>query len=77
MLQWAEPNLDEAASAMRLVIEQPKLVAVRARRAKDRARRQFSAIRSTKIMTDRLSAIEGTRHRVVVDSPLLVAAKNR
>jgi GT2 family glycosyltransferase/tetratricopeptide (TPR) repeat protein len=77
MLQWAEPNLDEAASAMRLVIEQPKLVAVRARRAKDRARRQFSAIRSTKIMTDRLSAIEGARHRVVVDSPLLVAAKSR
>ncbi|HEY1762658.1 MAG TPA: hypothetical protein VGG17_08715, partial [Acidimicrobiales bacterium] len=75
MLQWAEPNLDAAASAMRLVLEEPKVAAVRARRAKDRARRQFSSARSAKIMIDRLSAIEATRHRVV-DGPSLVTAKS-
>ena len=77
MLHWAEPDLDHAASSMRLVIEQPKVAAVRARRAKDRARRQFSSTRSAKIMIDRLSAIEGARHRIVLDGPALVAAKSR
>ncbi len=74
-LCWAEPDLDDAASAMRLVIEQPKVAAVRARRAKDRARRQFSSTRSTKVMIDRLSGIEQSRHRITVDGPSLVAAK--
>jgi GT2 family glycosyltransferase/tetratricopeptide (TPR) repeat protein len=75
-LQWAEPDLEAAAAAMRLVVDQPKVAAVRARRAKDRARRQFSSVRSAKIMTDRLSEIEGARHRIVVDSPSLVVAKS-
>jgi GT2 family glycosyltransferase/tetratricopeptide (TPR) repeat protein len=75
-LHWAEPNLDAAASAMRLVLEQPKVAAVRARRAKDRARRQFSPTRSAKIMIDRLSAIEAARHRDIVDGSSLVAAKS-
>jgi tetratricopeptide (TPR) repeat protein/glycosyltransferase involved in cell wall biosynthesis len=75
MLHWAEPDLDEAATAMRLVVEQPKVAAVLARRAKDRARRQFSSARSAKIMIDRLNAIESARHRVIVGAPSLVAAK--
>jgi hypothetical protein len=75
MLHWAEPDLDEAATAMRLVVEQPKVAAVLARRAKDRARRQFSSARSAKIMIDRLNAIESARRRVIVGAPSLVAAK--
>jgi GT2 family glycosyltransferase/tetratricopeptide (TPR) repeat protein len=75
-LRWAEPDLDAAASAMRHVLEQPKMTAVRARRAKDRARRQFSSARSTKIMIDRLSAIETARHRIIVDAPSLVSSKS-
>lgn len=69
---WGEPDLDEAAAAMRLVMEQPKVAAVRARRAKERAHRAFGTTRAVKVMTDRLAAIEGARHRVVVQGPELV-----
>jgi hypothetical protein len=73
--QWADPDLDAAASAMRLIVDQPKVAAVRARRAKDRARRQLSSVRSAKIMLDRLNAVEAARHRVS-GAPALVSAKS-
>lgn len=73
--QWAEPNLDEAAAAMRLVVDQPKVARARARRAKERARRQFGSPRVVRIMTDRVSAIESARHRAVADAPELARHK--
>lgn len=74
-LQWADPDLEAAAIAMRLIVDQPKVAAVRARRAKDRARRQLSSARSAKTMLDRLATIEAARHRVL-DGPSLVGAKS-
>lgn len=65
---WAEPDLAEAASSMRQVVDQPKMANVRARRAKARALRQFGSPRAVKVMTDRLSAIEAARHRAVINA---------
>jgi GT2 family glycosyltransferase len=60
--RWAEPDLDEAAEAMKLVLAGPKAVLVRARRAQERARRQFGPSRSVRVMTDRLTAIDRMRY---------------
>jgi GT2 family glycosyltransferase/tetratricopeptide (TPR) repeat protein len=60
---WAEPNLDEAAKAMRLVVEEPKLVAAKARRAQERAGRQFSPARSVRAMRERVAVVDELRHQ--------------
>lgn len=73
--EWGEPDLDEAARAMRVVVEQPKVASVRARRARERARRQFSSPRAVKVMTERLHTIEDGRLRVV-DGAQLVTSKS-
>jgi len=59
---WAEPDLDAAASAMRLVVEQPDMVAAKARRAQERGRRQFSPTRSVRAMRDRIAAVDRVRY---------------
>ena len=59
---WAEPDLHAAARAMRLVFEQPDMAAARARRAQERARRQFSPARSVRAMRDRIAAVDRARH---------------
>jgi GT2 family glycosyltransferase len=59
---WAEPDLRAAAKAMRLVYEQPDMAAARARRAQERARRQFSPARSVRAMRDRVAAVDRARH---------------
>jgi GT2 family glycosyltransferase/tetratricopeptide (TPR) repeat protein len=78
--QWAEPDLDEAAKAMRLVVDQPKLASLKARRAKVRDRRQFAASQSAKVMKDRMIDIEQRRHgdtRSMLDSSRMSAAGSR
>ena len=60
--QWAEPDLNEAAKLMRLVVEQPRLAAAKARRAKERELRQSAPARSIKVMKDRLADIDHRRH---------------
>jgi glycosyltransferase involved in cell wall biosynthesis len=60
---WAEPDLDAAAKAMRLVLEEPTVAAARARRAQQRARRQFSPNRSMRAMHGRLAAVDRLRHQ--------------
>jgi GT2 family glycosyltransferase/tetratricopeptide (TPR) repeat protein len=60
---WAETDLDEAARAMRLMVDQPRVAVAKARRAQERARRQFSPARSVRAMRDRVEVIEGRRHR--------------
>jgi hypothetical protein len=60
--RWAEPDLDEAANAMALVVAQPRSVMVRARRAQERARRQFAPSRAVRVMTERLDAIDRMRN---------------
>jgi len=60
--RWAEPDLDEAMRAMRLVVEQPKLAIRKARRAQERERRLFSPPRSVKAMKDRVMTIDQLRH---------------
>jgi GT2 family glycosyltransferase/glycosyltransferase involved in cell wall biosynthesis len=59
---WAEPDLDAAARAMRLVFEQPNVAAARARRAQERARRQFSPTRSVRAMQHRVAAVDRVRY---------------
>ena len=60
---WAEPDLDAAARAMRLVFEQPTMAAARARRAQERARRQFSPTRSVRAMHSRMVAVDRVRYK--------------
>jgi tetratricopeptide (TPR) repeat protein len=60
---WAAPNVDEAARAMRRVMDEPRLVITLARRAQERARRQFSPARSVRALRDRLAAVDELRHR--------------
>jgi glycosyltransferase involved in cell wall biosynthesis len=60
---WAEPDLDAAARAMRLVFEQPTMTAARARRAQLRARRQFSPSRTVRAMHGRVAAVDRLRHQ--------------
>jgi GT2 family glycosyltransferase len=60
---WAEPDLDAAARAMRLVFEQPTMAIARGRRAQERARRQFSPTRSVAAMHDRVAAVDRVRHK--------------
>lgn len=60
--EWAEPDLDEAAKAMRLVFEQPKMALAKASRAQGRGRRLFSPHASVRAVQDRLTAIDHLRH---------------
>jgi hypothetical protein len=71
---WADPDLDAAAKAMRLVIEQPKVTMARARRAQERARRQFSPYRTVGTMRDRVNTIARRRH---VSAPAPAPARQR
>jgi hypothetical protein len=59
---WAEPDLDAAAKAMRLVFEQPTDAAARARRAREKAQRQFSPTRSIRAMQHRVAAVDRVRY---------------
>jgi GT2 family glycosyltransferase/tetratricopeptide (TPR) repeat protein len=60
---WAEPDLDAAARAMRLVFAQPTMAAARARRAQQRARRQFSPSRTVRAMHGRVADVDRLRHQ--------------
>jgi glycosyltransferase involved in cell wall biosynthesis len=59
---WAEPDIDAAAAAMRAVIEEPTLAVAKARRARERARRQFSPSRSLRALHERLAAVDHMRY---------------
>lgn len=61
--QWAEPDIDKAAKAMRLVVEQPKFAMAKAGRAKKRQLRQFSPGQAARDMKDRLVTIDRLRYR--------------
>lgn len=63
--RWAEPNTIEAIKFLRLVVEQPKLAMLRARRAQERYGRQFDPIRASKAIANRLRAIENSRHGAI------------
>lgn len=60
--RWAEPNLERAARAMRLVVEKPKLAATTVQKAKERASRQFSPGSAARAVKDRLNAIDQRRY---------------
>jgi len=60
--QWAEPDLDEAAKVMRLVLEQPKLAIAKASRAQNRGGRLFSPFASVRAVQNRFSAINHFHH---------------
>jgi hypothetical protein len=60
--RWAEPDLDAAAAAMRVVAARAISASAKARRAQERARRQFSPSRSVRAITNRLRAIEQLRY---------------
>lgn len=57
--QWAEPDLDEAADAMRLVFSQTDMAVARAASAQSRGHRLFST--SARAMQERLAAIDHAR----------------
>ena len=61
--QWAEPDLDAAASAMRAVLEQPQVARTMAARARSNARRRFTPSVSVLAMKERLATIDRLRHR--------------
>jgi hypothetical protein len=67
--RWAEPDLEAAAKAMRLLVEQPDVAMAKARRARDRARRQFSPYRTVRTMRERLSAVDRMRYGVPQTRP--------
>jgi hypothetical protein len=48
---------------MRLVVEQPTMAAARAKRAQERARRQFSPTRSVRAMHSRMAAVDRVRYK--------------
>ena len=60
--RWAEPDLDEAARAMRRVFEEPKLAMARASKAQLRGRRLFSSPSSVRAIQDRLAVIDRLRN---------------
>ncbi len=60
--KWAEPNLERAARAMRLVVEKPQMVAAMVQKARERANRQFSAGSAARAVKDRLSEIDKRRY---------------
>jgi hypothetical protein len=60
---WAEPDLDAAAQAMRLVLAQPALAAARATKAQKRAQEQFSPTRSVRAMRSRVDAVDRMRYK--------------
>jgi GT2 family glycosyltransferase len=60
---WAEPDLEAASRAMRLVFEQPTMAAARATKAQERARHQFSPTRSMRAMRSRVAAVDRVRYK--------------
>lgn len=60
--RWADPDLQSAASRMREVVDAPVRARQRAAYARDRARRQFSASRSVRIITRRIAEIDHSRY---------------
>jgi glycosyltransferase involved in cell wall biosynthesis len=57
---WADPNIDEAAAAMRRVVEQPDEAAERGRRGRETILRRQSLDRLADFVAARLAAIEAT-----------------
>ena len=55
---WAQPDLEQAASAMRLAAEDTKLLRLKARKAHDRVQRSLSSFQSVRAMRTRLGVIE-------------------
>jgi glycosyltransferase involved in cell wall biosynthesis len=54
---WAEPNLNEAARLMRLVVDEPQEAAARARRAREKLETEFSRPVVGEIIASRLEEI--------------------
>ncbi len=59
--KWAEPDLDKAAKAMRMVVERPKVASSKVQQAKERAR-QMSPGKVAKGTKERLAAIDLKRY---------------
>ena len=57
---WADPNLDEAAAAMRRVVKQPDEAAERGRRGRETILRHHSLDRMADFVAARVAAIEAT-----------------
>jgi len=57
-LYWAQPDLERAVAAMRLVDQDATMFRVKARRASERALRSLSVTQSVRAMRTRLAAIE-------------------
>lgn len=60
--QWAEPNLEDAAKAMRSAFDLPKVAKARALRAQKKADHIFSPSACAKAVQDRLAVIDHRRH---------------
>ncbi|HEY5302569.1 MAG TPA: hypothetical protein VIJ86_00770 [Acidimicrobiales bacterium] len=66
--QWAEPDLEAAARAMRQVMREPVLAASKARSAQERERRHLSPPHAVRQMKHRLADIDELRRAVAVES---------
>ncbi len=58
---WADPNLERAARAMKMVVNQPKLAAAKARQSKEKAR-LLSPGKVARTIKERLTAIDRARY---------------
>lgn len=75
--EWADPIVEEAAKAMRVVVEQPRLAMAKARKAREAARRQFSPGRVFQAISTRLSEIDSWRYGRVPSASRQVSFPDR
>ncbi|MHB1209908.1 MAG: glycosyltransferase [Acidimicrobiales bacterium] len=55
---WAQPDVEQAASAMRIMAEDAQTLRLKARRAHERAKRSLSSVQSVRAIRNRILAIE-------------------
>jgi GT2 family glycosyltransferase/tetratricopeptide (TPR) repeat protein len=61
-LQWAAPDVERAALAMRHVAQDPKAMRLMARKSRERAKRALGPSHLVRMMRDRLTEIDQLRH---------------
>lgn len=67
--QWAEPDLEEAARAMRALADETARADDLATRGRERARRLWAPLGVTRAMSERVRAIEDRRRAATLASP--------
>jgi glycosyltransferase involved in cell wall biosynthesis len=72
---WADPDLDEASAAMRLVVEHPDEAATRAARGREAISRNHSLDRTAEFMRERLGEIAKLPPKEHTEEPAVARAR--